>query len=601
MAHQALYRKWRSQTFNEIVGQDHVTRTLQNALHAGRMSHAYLFTGPRGTGKTSTARILAKAFNCLAPLEERPCDECRMCVSIREGNALDLIEIDAASNTSVDDVRDLREKVNFAPSEGRYKIYIIDEVHMLSNSAFNALLKTLEEPPEHVVFVLATTEVHRVPATVLSRCQRFDFHRISVDKMVQHMASILDEEGIDYEQEALETLAWQATGSLRDALSLLDQLIASGRADLTVTVQVAREVLGLPDSESVSELVDALLVRDTGRGLAIINTVLGQGTDARQFLVALLDHLRALLLVAVDGHDQLGNLPEELVQRMQEQARSIRPGAIVAVIRAFHGAGSDLKLGLQPQLPLELAFVEAVLKLQEQNGSAPETSAQTHAKRTVRETPASNQNSAHRSRVEQTAASTSTSDDAATAVVTEESDGQKAQTERYIAGDVGPAESSSSAADKMKRTTEPAVAQHGTDEENLQSETDSDVYGIEWWQQEWPEFLDWLKDQGPKGKRLAIRLKFGRPHAVKDETLLLQFAYSIHKDKVEEQETRTLLQRAIKKYTNVSLRVDCVWIPNEEHSVPAKTKYQMAAEDPIVREALKLGGRIVDVRIPSAQ
>lgn len=593
MAQQALYRKWRSQTFDEIVGQEHVTRTLQNALRAGRMSHAYLFTGPRGTGKTSTARILAKAVNCLAPLEERPCDECRMCISIREGSALDLIEIDAASNTSVDDVRDLREKVNFAPSEGRYKVYIIDEVHMLSNSAFNALLKTLEEPPEHVVFVLATTEVHRVPATVVSRCQRFDFHRISADKMVDHMAAILEEERIEYEQEALETLAWQATGSLRDALSLLDQLIASGTSDLIVTVQLAREILGLPDSESVSELVDTLLARDTGQGLSIINTVLDQGTDARQFLVALLDHLRALLLVSVGGHDQLSNLPEELVRRMQEQSESVRPGAIVAVIRAFHGAGSDLKLGLQPQLPLELAFVEAVLELQKQYGSTSQQS----APEMVREVPASTRN---RSRTQESKASTDAPTALSSTAPETPTDAQDVQTENEVLDRTASAEpESSSVASSRDENVESAPADDGAEEHGTTSKVDSKVHEIEWWEEEWPHILDWLKSQGAKGKRLAIRLKFGRPHAVDTETLTLRFAYSIHKDKVEEQETRMLLQRAIKKYTDVSLRVDCVWIPEEENTVPAKTKYQTAAEDPIVREALKLGGRIVDVRVPS--
>lgn len=561
MARQALYRKWRSQTFDEVVGQRHVTRTLKNALRAGRMSHAYLFTGPRGTGKTSTARILAKAVNCQAPLEVRPCNECHMCVSITEGTALDLIEIDAASNTSVDDVRDLREKVNFSPSEGRYKVYIIDEVHMLSNSAFNALLKTLEEPPDHVLFVLATTEVHRVPATVVSRCQRFDFHRIAAEAIVEHLATILDTEGVAYEREALETLAWQATGSMRDAISLLDQLIASGGGELTVTVELAREILGLPDSESVTALVDALLARDTARGLTLINTVLEQGTDARQFLVTVLDHLRALLLVSVGGGEQLRlrRVPAERVKYMQAQLHGLQSdipaGGMVDAIRAFHGAGADLKLGLQPQLPLELAFVEAVLALgggdATADGGAGDRSAQ--GERVPAASP-----QAHST-----------------------SNAQKA-----------PADDEQSEEPPAAVATEPAQPE----DDKLIEEHD-----LEWWQQEWPQFLEWLETHGSKGKRLAIRLKFGQPHALDDETLTLRFDYSIHKEKVEEQETRTVVQRALRAYGGRPLRVACVWMPRHpphgEDETPAKTKYQKAAEDPIVREALRLGGRIVDVRL----
>ncbi|MCB0122259.1 MAG: DNA polymerase III subunit gamma/tau, partial [Caldilineaceae bacterium] len=225
---QALYRKWRSQTFDQVVGQEHVITTLRNALRDNRVAHAYLFAGPRGTGKTSIARILAKALNCTAPEGERPCDQCPTCVAITEGRMLDLIEIDAASNNSVDDIRDLRDKVNFRPSEGRFKVYIIDEVHMLSISAFNALLKTLEEPPPHARFMLATTEPHKIPATILSRCQRFDLRRIAVPEIVNHLHYIAKEEGFTAEDEALTAIARGAQGCMRDAISLLDQMLSYG-------------------------------------------------------------------------------------------------------------------------------------------------------------------------------------------------------------------------------------------------------------------------------------------------------------------------------------------------------------------------------------
>ncbi len=290
---QALYRKWRPRQWDEVVGQDHVVQTLRNAVVAERVAHAYLFAGPRGTGKTTTARLLAKAVNCLdEDLSVRPCDHCDYCLSVNAGRFLDLIEIDAASNTSVDDVRDLREKINFSPNQGRYKVYIIDEVHMLSTAAFNALLKTLEEPPPHAIFILATTEVHKIPATVLSRCQRHEFRRIPVGEIVAYLRNMANEEKIEASDEALTLVARQSTGAMRDAISLLDQLASTGQA---ITLELTQNVLGTAANQSVLDLVDALLEADARAGLENIHRALDAGSDPRQYARQVVDYLRDLL------------------------------------------------------------------------------------------------------------------------------------------------------------------------------------------------------------------------------------------------------------------------------------------------------------------
>ena len=359
MASQALYRKWRSQTFAEVIGQQHVTQTLINALDLGRVAHAYLFSGPRGTGKTTTARLLAKAVNCRAEDQtQRPCNECHICTAINEGRLLDLIEIDAASNTGVDDIRDLRDKVGFRPSEARIKFYIIDEVHMLSNSAFNALLKTLEEPPEHVIFVLATTEPEKIPATITSRCQRFDFKRIKLEEVAQWLGYIAEQEDVEVDQPALNYIARQGGGSMRDAISLLDQLIAygSGKIDL----ELVQTVLGAVTSESVIALVEALIERNTAQGLDVINQVINDGVDPRQMAREIVDYLRGVMLVKLGDGPQLLNVPAETLAMMQQQAGKAEAAMIVRATNLFNSAMLDIKSGLLsvPQLPLELAFVE---------------------------------------------------------------------------------------------------------------------------------------------------------------------------------------------------------------------------------------------------
>ncbi|MBA3947517.1 MAG: DNA polymerase III subunit gamma/tau [Herpetosiphonaceae bacterium] len=358
MAGQALYRKWRSQTFGELVGQEPVVQTLRNAIRSGRIGHAYLFTGPRGVGKTTMARLLAKAVNCLAPLEERPCDRCSECRAIAEGRALDVIEMDAASHTGVDDARELIEKVQFRPTSARFKVYIIDEVHMLSTAAFNALLKTLEEPPAHVLFILATTEFHKVPATITSRCQRFAFSRHSLSDITGHLNYVAHAEQIELEAGVAEQIARAATGAMRDALSILDQLMAG--TDTVITLQQVQGLLGTAPVSEVSSVVGALVDGNIQAGLATIEQVAEGGADLRQFTRDLVDYLRSLMLVAATGKVDALDLPDEMLSAIQDQATRTAVGPVVQWLKLFANLDQQLKNSPYGQLPLEMAVVEAL-------------------------------------------------------------------------------------------------------------------------------------------------------------------------------------------------------------------------------------------------
>ncbi len=353
---QALYRKWRPSTFDEVVGQDHITRTLQNSVAAGRIGHAYLFCGPRGTGKTTTARLLAKAANCLhEEFKQRPCNQCAVCQSVNDGRFLDLIEIDAASNTGVDDIRDLRDKINFAPNLGRFKVYIIDEVHMLSQAAFNALLKTLEEPPAHVMFILATTEEYKVPLTIKSRCLQFNFRLLSVAEISDRLKVLAEKEDLSLEPAALDLIARQGTGSLRDAESLLDQLVTAPGDH--ITLERAQQVLGTATDEAIVNLTDAWLNADGAEGLHIIHETLTAGADARQFSRQVVNHLRTILLLQADADMPL-DVTDAQKEAISNQAQRAPRKALIEAIRGFHEAAQKQAISWQPQLPLELAFME---------------------------------------------------------------------------------------------------------------------------------------------------------------------------------------------------------------------------------------------------
>lgn len=345
----ALYLKWRPQRFSEVIGQSQVTQVLANSLRAGRIRHAYLFSGPRGTGKTSTARLLAKALNCEG--EDAPCGVCHSCQAIQEGRYLDLIEIDAATHTGVDDVRELREKIVFAPSEGRYKVYIVDEVHRFTGNAFDALLKTLEEPPPHAVFVLATTEVERVPATIQSRCLHFAFRRVSQNEIADQLANIAQAEGFPYEPEALALIAREGNGSVRDSISLLDQLLTDPEEALSI--EYVRSVIGTGNLEAVLGIVAAIRRSDIVRGLQEIQDALDNGAEARQLCQQIVERLRVTLLRETGVWEAEGGISGE-----DESGWPKRQ--LLAALAAFSSAANQMRRSWQPQLDLELAFLNSV-------------------------------------------------------------------------------------------------------------------------------------------------------------------------------------------------------------------------------------------------
>ena len=365
----ALYRRYRPQTFSAIVGQEHVTRTLRNAIASGQVAHAYLLAGSRGIGKTTIARLIAKAVNCTKAKDGEPCDACENCVAIREGRFLDLIEIDAASNRGIDEMRDLREKVRFAPSQGQYKVYVIDEAHQLTNEAFNALLKTLEEPPPHAIFVLATTEAGRIPGTIVSRTQRFDLRRIPYKGVVQQLAAICDQEKLTAEPAALEAIARHAQGSLRDAESILDMVATF--SDGKVRLSDVDELRGISEWEETSALFDALAANDGAAGVRLVGKLVDDGRDLRLFVRRCLDHMRALVQVISTGKSP-ETASEGVAAKLKEQAPKFTLERLARIAKRFLETEQQLKTSEGTPLPLELAVLDLVTA-QGQPAPAPTT------------------------------------------------------------------------------------------------------------------------------------------------------------------------------------------------------------------------------------
>ena len=355
MAYVALYRRWRPESFADLVGQEHISRTLSRAVTSGQTSHAYLFTGPRGTGKTSTAKILARALNCAEGPTLTPCGVCDSCRSISDGSSMDVFEIDAASNRGIDEIRDLRESVKFAPTEGHYKIYIIDEVHMLTTEAFNALLKTLEEPPERVIFILATTEPHKVPATIQSRCQRYDFHRITVTEIRDRLIYVCKESDIAAEEDALGIIAAQADGGMRDALSILDQCMAL--AEGTLTAERVQEALGLVGRAWIRRMAGEIAARDAAALIAQLSDLLQSGRELKQVLAELAQHFRCLMIAGVGGAVSAAELCAGDAEELRMDAAQFTQEEIMTILRRLNETMQELRTSPQPRIAVETLLI----------------------------------------------------------------------------------------------------------------------------------------------------------------------------------------------------------------------------------------------------
>ncbi len=554
---QALYRKWRPQSFDEVVGQEHVTVTLKNQIASGRVGHAYLFVGSRGCGKTTTARILAKEIN-LQGLDPANPHTAQLAEAISEGRALDVIEFDAATHTQVEKMREIIDKVVFQPNELRYKVYIIDEAHMLSVSAFNALLKTLEEPPPHVVFILATTDPQKIPATVLSRCQRFNFKRVPVRLIVGRLRQICQAEGIEADDHALTLIARQATGAMRDAISLLDQLASS--SSMRISVDDVREALGATDTATVRGLMEGLAQRNPAAGLDAIQSAIDQGADARQLARQMVDYLRAILQARVAPQEaQAGQADWSEAERAElaEYAAGMSAGMILRSIRAFSAAVNDMRGNIDAQLALELAFLECVTATGDGDGAhAPEPAEQP----TARPRPASR---ATPQPAERPAAS---------------------QPETAASGDTGDATARAEAnkpaisAEGARPVAAPAAtrsAGDGADKVRREGESNLDMLRAAWKQL--------IQEVNAINKPAAALLRSCRPQAIDGEVVRIQADHDLFKTRLEDPKNKLAVVTALNRLLNgkYSLVISSAQQPEPE-----------PGEDPLVKAAQRLGGRV---------
>jgi len=559
---EALYRKWRPGTLSELVGQNHVAHTLQQAVLTDRVSHAYMFCGPRGTGKTSTARILAKAVNCLSPSDGEPDDSCHMCLAVNEGRAIDLIEIDAASNRRIADIRDLTEKIHYSPAEGKFKVYIIDEVHMLTPEAFNALLKTLEEPPPHAILILATTDVHKVPLTIISRCQRFDFRRVPSQDIVKKLRKLCVEEAVEIEDEALMLVARKSTGSLRDAENILEQVIVS--SEPPVTERDVRELLNLTDESLPADLLDLIADNQVKGSLVRLGEMIADGKEPTQIHSSLIEIIRVLILLKSNASDgsELGDALRDRLQNIAEKFSMERLIHIAKIISEV-----NFRDVLTRALPLEIAILESIM--------SPENSEPTPNQFQETNTVSRVNRKIEKQVVERPAVNTE-----------QKPKISKPINEKQTKNIVSPPAVVSVTETNSKN--EPSELE--TNEVSLRTIASGDSID-----EHWNELLRSLRQTG-KRFNLGALLRGCKERKIKDDTLVLTFLHSSHLDRmnseIEDPLVHGQFESVVENVLGKKYKISVELASSEVKSV----RGPIAQQSHLVRAAQSLGARIVEER-----
>ncbi|MCK4592277.1 DNA polymerase III subunit gamma/tau [Candidatus Parcubacteria bacterium] len=563
---EVLYRKYRPLSFDEVVGQEHVIKTIRNSIKNGKVAHAYLFSGPRGIGKTTIARILAKTVNCKDQKDGNPCNKCEICLSINQNSFLDMVEIDAATHTQVDKMRDIIEKINFAPSVGKYKVYIIDEVHMLSKGAFNALLKTLEEPPKHVIFILATTEIHKIPATIISRCQKFDFRRMKVSEITKCLSEIAKKEGVEVENGVLDFIAMNSNGGLRDSESLFGQILSIEEGN-KITLEEVQKILSVADISIAVKIINLILEKKYSEAIGHISKITDDGYDLEQFAGSVVEYARRLMLIKISPEMEKhfsSEMTEEQISELKEISQKSSISHLVKIIRVFIKSKEEVKSAIIPQLPLELAVAQINIENEESLTEDKKNDYNNKIAQPIKK-------------------------------ITEKVSQQVKQSGDFVKKSIGLEKKEKKIEQKIE--AEGSVENIREEKEKTKTINESNI-SLEAIRDEWCEILEEVK---PHNHSLTAFLKTCQPIDVKGGEVLVSVKYSFHKDKLQRVENRVIVEDVIEEILKEKILLKFITQDEaekmgykiEEMNFTKKESKKEAGDD-LVNSALDMfGGEVV--------